>query len=137
MQVWSCQSTESPHSRASTPLGLSFSPTIRNINLVRSLTNRAIRICSPSLVGKELQSLRSIFLANGYPGQVLDRLITLTPQARPFGPIKCPLFVRIPWLGEATESLVQRAKVAVGLAYFSGEVRAACQKKKKKKKGQT
>ena len=103
----------------------SFSPTIHKINLVRSLNNRAIRICSPSVIGNELKILRNFLLANGYPGHVLDRLITLNPRERFIGPKRCPLIVRLPWLGDVADSLVRKANDAVGRAYFSGEVRAA------------
>ena len=51
----------------------SFSPTQYKINLVRCLTNRILRICSQSVVQKELDTLRTILERNGYPGHVLDK----------------------------------------------------------------
>ena len=38
----------------------SFSATSYKINLVRSLTNRVLRICSPSVIDEELKTLRTI-----------------------------------------------------------------------------
>ena len=104
----------------------SYSPTKYKTNLVRTLTHRIIRICSPSVVDYELGALRSIFLRNGYPGHILDRLITRkVSEIRRFGPKPCPLVIRLPWLGNKTDRMVKRINDAVRLAYFATEVCAA------------
>ena len=100
----------------------SYSPTRYKMNLVRTLTNRIVRICSPSVVDKELVTLCDIFLKNGYPGHILDRLITLDSPKRPIGPKRCPLIIHLPWLGRQTEQLVKRMNNAIRLTYFAGEV---------------
>ena len=105
----------------------SYSATIYKTNLVRALTSRILRICSPSVIENELSILRGIFLKNGYPGQVLDRLITRNVPARKIGPKLCPIVIRLPWLGGRTENLVQRTNHAVRLAYYAAKVRAIYQ----------
>ena len=104
----------------------SYSPTKYKTNLVRTLTHRIIRIRSPSVVDYELGALRSIFLRNGYPGHILDRLITRNvSEVRRFGPKPCPLVIRLPWLGNKTDRMVKRINDAVHLAYFATGVCAA------------
>ena len=110
----------------------SFSPTVYKINLVRALTFRINRVCSPAVVQEELDTLRTILTRNGYPGQILDRWVTPSsaqPERR-IGPQLCPLTLRIPWLGRGTEKLVERANDAVRLAYFAGKVRAVYKTKR-------
>ena len=102
----------------------SFSRTQYKINLVCCLTNRILRICSQSVVQKELDTLRTILERNGYPGHVLDKWVTQDPPQRRVGPRPCPLTLRVPWLGRKTERLIKRANDAVRLAYPAGEVRA-------------
>ena len=54
----------------------SFSATRYKTNTVRALVNRAVRICSPSLLDDELENIRRIFLRNGYPGSVLEKMVS-------------------------------------------------------------
>ena len=107
-------------------------PELVFFNLVRALTFRINRVCSPAVVQEELDTLRTILTRNGYPGQILDRWVTPSsaqPERR-IGPQLCPLTLRIPWLGRGTEKLVERANDAVRLAYFAGKVRAVYKTKR-------
>ena len=45
----------------------SFSPRFQKTNLIKSLTSRALRICSASKLAGELSTLKDLFLKNGYP----------------------------------------------------------------------
>ena len=104
----------------------SYSPTRYKINLVRSLVHRAQRICSPATLMAELDFLRSVFLKNGYPGHVLDQVVTPTNTARDriVGPRPCPILIRLPWIGKKSGELLKRTNTAVRLAYFAVEVHA-------------
>ena len=84
-----------------------FNPTQYKINLVRCLTNRILRICSQSVVQKELNTLRKILERNGYPCHVLDNWVTQDPRQRRVGPRPCPLTLRVLWLGRKTERLIK------------------------------
>ena len=103
----------------------SYSPTKYKINLVRSLSHRARRICSPAVLAAELGTLRSILLRNGYPGHVLDRYLTLNAPTRDryIGPRPCPIFIRLPWIGAKSEQFQKRTNDTIRLAYFAVEVR--------------
>ena len=92
------------------------------MNLVRCLTNRIIRICSPSVIDDEFSTLRTVLLRNGYPGYLLEKLITRDCPERRIGPGLCPLILQVPWLGKATEGLVRKANNAIRVAYFAGKV---------------
>ena len=74
----------------------SFSPTQYKINLVRCLTNRILRLCSQSVVQKELDTLRKILERNGYPDHVLDKWVTQDPPQRGVGSRPCPLTLSFP-----------------------------------------
>ena len=52
-----------------------FTARKHKINLVRCLTNRAARICSPQRLDEELDCIRKIFANNGYPLHVVNRTI--------------------------------------------------------------
>ena len=88
----------------------SFSATSCKINLVRSLTNRVLRICSPSVIDEELKTLRTILSKNGYPGYILAKLVVARdPPGRRIGARFCPLVLQVPWLGKRTDELVKKA----------------------------
>lgn len=110
----------------------SYSPTLYKINLVRSLTHRVRRICSPVFLESELQTLRSILLNNGYPGHIVDRYVTPTVSNPDhfIGPKPCPVILQLPWIGKKSDLLQRKANNAVRLAYFAVKVRAIFQTSK-------
>ena len=102
----------------------SFSPTRYKVNLVRALVHRARRICSPSMIDAELKKLREIFQSNGYPGNILDRHITtVEATSKKFiGPSRCPIFIRLPWLGASADSFERKISKAIRRAYYAVKV---------------
>ena len=99
----------------------SFSPTRRKINLVKTLTDRAMRICSESRLQEELAKLKNIFLQNGYPERVIERTISdkLASGDRPpeMGPKRCPVFIRLPWVGAPSVCFEKRIRVATSKCF--------------------
>ena len=55
----------------------SFAASGQKIGLMRALTSRAIKICSSSTLPDELKKLRSIFVDNGYPSELVGRIIKM------------------------------------------------------------
>ena len=53
----------------------SYCATGQKIALLRSLTQRAKKICSPQHLGIEIMKLKSIFSINGYPEPIVDRVM--------------------------------------------------------------
>ena len=91
----------------------SFCHDSRKIHLVKTLTLRALRICSPSLLELELDFIKSVFLENGYPLEVIQssiKAVQLQQKKDPvFGPEKCPVYLKLPYIGMAAK----RFKIAV------------------------
>ncbi|XP_065193140.1 uncharacterized protein LOC135824335 [Sycon ciliatum] len=93
-------------------------------NLVRNLVNRAQRICSPTKLQQELDFLRSVFVKNGYPQQLLDKLLTTTPvvKERAIGPLPCRVFLCLPWKGKESRDTARVVKSLVEKTYFATNV---------------
>ena len=90
----------------------SYSSTDQKIALIRSLTTRAKRICSPHLLSTEIIKLKKIFQDNGYPLPIVDRVVqrTLVPKERP-PTVECkPVYLRLPWLGEKSAALKSKVR---------------------------
>ena len=104
----------------------SFSPQRHKLNLVKALVNRAMKICTPSLLSAELKTLEKLFLKNGYPTHVVDRLMktTLKPKPPYFGPKACPVYIRLPWVGvRASSQFEERIRQAIKPAYYTCETK--------------
>ena len=88
----------------------SFSAKRQKLALICSLTTRAKRICSPSLLSQELDKLRNIFISNGYPLSIVDRYMQLILKDREvfFGPKKCQIYLKLPWLSDSSTKFESR-----------------------------
>ena len=82
----------------------SFAPRQRKLDLIHTLTLRALSICSPSRLDSELQQVQNILVDNGYPLELIkfhiSKRISIFNSERQFGPRPCPLYVKLPWIGE-------------------------------------
>ena len=80
----------------------SFGPKTRKTNLIATLTHCAFKICSKSSLQQELDTIRSLFLENGYPESVISARISkkiLQFQKHPIkGPQRCPVYLKLPWI---------------------------------------
>ena len=65
----------------------SFTSTNHKVNLIKSLASRAKRICSPETLDEEVVVLKKLFLDNGYPSGLVERILkqTLERVANPRG----------------------------------------------------
>ena len=86
----------------------SFCPDSRKISLIKTLTHRALKICSPCKLSGELQFLEQLFLKNGYPQHIIkltmSRKLSSFQKDPIFGPKKCPVYLRLPWRGDVSKS---------------------------------
>ena len=62
------------------------------------------KIYSNSEIINEFEQIKNSFLSNDYPKKVIVDTINLTVNKfkndnRPFDPSKCPVYVRLPWIG--------------------------------------
>ena len=95
----------------------SFCPTTRKINLIKTLTLRAVRICSPEKLDPEITSIKSIFTNNGYPEHVTNKAIAQVLHSQSMepemGPARRPVYVRLPWIGPVSKRFEKQIKQTV------------------------
>ena len=104
----------------------SFCSRKQKINLIRCLTHRAQKICSPCNLNDELQFLRTLFQKNGYPLGIVDKTIsqTLRPREVVEGPRRCPVYLTLPWKGDGvSETFEKRIRHLVSPVYRQCDVR--------------
>ena len=104
----------------------SFSCRRYKINLIRSLVSRAVKICSEDTLENEIEQLRQILANNGYPSNVVERVIrsALTPRQPAIGPKQFPVYLRLPWIGtRASEGFETRIDQAVKRGYGTCSVK--------------
>ena len=107
----------------------SFTPRSRKLNLIKCLSFRALNICCDSKIEEELKVIKEIFINNGYPEKVIDDNINLTGTRfknnnKIFGPLKCPVHFRLPWIGPASQSLAEKVASSVYRCYHAVKVRS-------------
>ena len=90
----------------------SFSSHKEKISLVKCLINRTRRLSSQEFLDNDLNSLKTIFLSNGYPEKLLNKLFILTNGERDrfIGPAKCPVFIKLPWIGKVSMETERKTK---------------------------
>ena len=99
----------------------------RKVNLIKTLCHRAITICSPSTVEDELEKITQILKGNGYPQNLVVRTIEcyrdkLTTQ-RVYGPVKCPVPIKLPFLGSTSSKYERELKVLTRQCFYAVEPR--------------
>ena len=102
----------------------SFCSTRYKFSLVKNMFHRAKVICSPSKLAIEIDNIKGLLTKNGYPDNVITRFVKqdLTPDAPKFGPKKCRVFLRLPWLGPLSECLERQVRSVVSSCYFSVDI---------------
>ena len=101
----------------------SFSPTKQKTNLISTLVHRALMIYTKSKLNEKLKHIKNILLDNGYPESIIDcnisKKIARFSMPKRFGPEKCPVHLRVPWIGKASIGLDKNVKTAVESCYGS------------------
>ena len=97
----------------------------RKTNLISTLVHRAVVICSKSTNKNELSNILIILINNGYPEAVINTVITkkMNQFCRPtqLGPMKCPVYPYLPWLGNVSMRYKMQIKTAAKRCYFAVE----------------
>ena len=106
----------------------SFAPGSRKLNLIRCLSYRALNICYDSKIEDELKVIKEICINNGYPEEVIDDNIKLTVSRfknknKIFGPPKCPVYFRLPWVGPASQSFAEKVASSAYRCNYAVNVR--------------
>ena len=99
----------------------SFSSRKRKTNLIATLVHRALMICTKNKLKQEINFIKKILLDNGYPEDIvlkhISKRIAQFSTAKPFRPEKCPVYLRAPWIGSASQQLEHQVKSAVQNCY--------------------
>ena len=105
----------------------SFGPRTRKTNLIATLTHRALKICSKPTLQQELDTIRSLFIKNGYPESVINSRIS--KKIRQFqdlpveGPQRCPVYLKLPWIGEICTQFEKKIKNSIQLCFSAVQPR--------------
>ena len=80
--------------------------------------SRLLRFVRIIRIKVNLNKLKKIFLSNGYPDEVIVDTINKTVNKfknniRPFVPSKCPVYVRLPWIGSPRQLIVDKVSSSV------------------------
>ena len=95
----------------------SFWPKQRKFSLIKTLTHKALMICSKSKLESELEKLTQIFLENGYPEDVVsvyikEKIGNFSADVK-FGPQKCPVYPKLPLIGNSSLRFQSQIKQAI------------------------
>ena len=71
-------------------------------------------ICTKSKLNEEIKHIKNILLDNGYPESIIDsnisNKIAQFSMPKRFGPEKCPVYLRVLWIGKASIDLDKNVK---------------------------
>ena len=105
----------------------SFAPRQRKLDLIHTLTLRALSICSPSRLDSELQKVQEILVDNGYPLEIVKfhiaKRTNIFYRKRQHGPRPCPLYVKLPWIGERSIVFQKQLQAIVQICFGPGSLR--------------
>ena len=104
-----------------------FGPQKHKTNLILTLTHWALAICSPARLPSELDKIKFILQTNRYPENVLKSFMVKKMKqfhALPkFVPEKCPVYLRLQWLGSVSTRFAKQVKFAVKQCFSTVEPR--------------
>ena len=99
----------------------SFSPKERKIGLIKTLVHRALMICSKTKLTSELDTIKRILIENGYPDDIISKCfkqkIASFISDKHFGPEKCPVYLKLPWIGDVSLKFENQIKKAINFCY--------------------
>ena len=84
-------------------------------------------ICSKSKLQHELENISSILWNNGYPESIIQ--ITISKKIALFNrkpkerPQKCPVYLKLPWIGKISLNFVKQTKIVINRCYQAVETR--------------
>ena len=84
---------------------------------------RALIICSKTKLGPELDKITQLLIENGYTADVLLSCINQTlanfPAEKAFGPEKCPVYLKLPWIGKVSSKYENQISKAITSCYYA------------------
>ena len=79
--------------------------------------------CSKSKLDSELEKLTKIFLENGYQEEFIlvyikEKIGNFSADVK-FGPQKCPVYLKLPWIGDCSLRFESQIKQAITNCFFA------------------
>ena len=100
-----------------------FYGVIKKSTFMKALVHRALMICSKTKVGSELDRVKHLLVENGYPDDVLISCITQNLATfaveKPCGPEKCPVYLKVPWIGNVSSRFENHIKKAITSCFYA------------------
>ena len=91
------------------------------------LVHRALMICMKTKLKQETDFIKNILLDYGYPEDIelkhISKKIAQFSTAKPFGPEKCPVNLKAPCIGSASQQFEHQIKSAVQNCYKAVSLR--------------
>ncbi|MGL4482148.1 MAG: hypothetical protein ACRCTW_06440, partial [Lactococcus garvieae] len=103
----------------------SFSPIQHKISVVKTLFNRALRICSPECVDAEHIIIKNALLANGYPTKFIDKY-SIRPKPHTVIPNveKKAVYLKLPFKGDRPMQVLSlRLQAAAKRTYLAANIK--------------
>ena len=101
----------------------SFFPFRRKSNLIKELVHRALMICSKQKLADDLKCIKTTLLKNGYPEDIITTTIRYKfmqfSTNLKFWSERCPVYLRLPWIGNASLRLLKQIKRSVKCRFNS------------------
>ena len=101
----------------------SFSPRKRKTNQIAALVHRALMIRTKNKLKQEIDFIKKILLDNGYPEDIvlkhIYKKIAQYSTAKPIGLENCPVYLKAPWIGSASQQLKHQIKTAEQNCYLA------------------
>ena len=71
-------------------------------------------ICTKRRLNEEIERIKKTLLDNGYPKNIINTQITKKiaqfSTLKRFGPEKCPVYLRVPWIDKPSTNLEKKSK---------------------------
>ena len=79
-------------------------------------------ICSKTKLSPKLDKIKQLLIKNGYPVDVLlscinQRLANFVAETT-FGPEKCPVYLKLPWIGNVLSKFENQISKAITSCYY-------------------
>ena len=80
-------------------------------------------ICSKTKLSPELDKIKQLLIKNGYPADFLlscisQKLANFAAE-KPFGPEKCPVYLKLPWIGNVSSKFENQICKAITSCHYA------------------
>ena len=105
----------------------SFISLKRKKSLISTLMHLTLMICTKRSLNGEIKGIKKILLDNSYSkNRVIAQIAKKIAQfctVKQLAPEKCPMYLRVPWIGKPSTNLEKEVKIAVENYYGSVRTR--------------